>query len=47
MPGSSSPAAPAGDYQVRRAGPADHDGVTRELRAAYEDERRELQRLYY
>lgn len=34
MPASGSEAAPAGDYQVRRAGPADHDGVTREL-AAY------------
>jgi ribosomal protein S18 acetylase RimI-like enzyme len=34
MPGSDSPAAPTGDYDVRRAGPADHDGVTREL-AAY------------
>ena len=34
MPASGSPAAPAGDYQVRRAGPADHDGVVREL-AAY------------
>jgi len=35
MPGSGSPAAPAGDYQVRRAGPADHDGVTRELGAYF------------
>jgi ribosomal protein S18 acetylase RimI-like enzyme len=34
MPESGSPAAPAGDYLVRRAGPADHEGVTREL-AAY------------
>ncbi len=34
MPGSGSPAPGAGDYQVRRAAPADHDGVTREL-AAY------------
>jgi GNAT superfamily N-acetyltransferase len=34
MPGSGSPAESAGDYQVRRAGPADHDGVVREL-AAY------------
>jgi ribosomal protein S18 acetylase RimI-like enzyme len=34
MPASGSPAAPAGDYQVRRAGPADHEGVVREL-AAY------------
>lgn len=34
MPASGSPAPAAGDYQVRRAGPADHDGVTREL-AAY------------
>ena len=31
MPASGSPPAPAGDYQVRRAGPADHEGVTREL----------------
>lgn len=34
MPASGSPPPAAGDYQVRRAGPADHDGVTREL-AAY------------
>jgi len=34
MPGSGSPAPAAGDYQVRRAAPADQDGVTREL-AAY------------
>jgi ribosomal protein S18 acetylase RimI-like enzyme len=34
MPASDSAAAPAGGYQVRRAGPADHEGVTREL-AAY------------
>ena len=34
MPDSGRPPAPAGDYQVRRAGPADHDGVVREL-AAY------------
>ena len=34
MPGSGSPAPGAGDYQVRRAAPADQDGVTREL-AAY------------
>jgi ribosomal protein S18 acetylase RimI-like enzyme len=34
MPASGSPAEAAGDYQVRRAGPADHEGVTREL-AAY------------
>lgn len=34
MPASGSPAAPVGDYRVRRAGPADHDGVVREL-AAY------------
>src|SRR5258705_12132629 len=34
MPESGSPPAPAADYQVRRAGPADHEGVTREL-AAY------------
>src|SRR5687768_799466 len=33
-PRSNRPAAPAGDYQVRRAGPADHEGVVREL-AAY------------
>ena len=31
MPASGSPAAAAGDYQVRRAGPADHEGVVREL----------------
>lgn len=31
MPASGSPAPAAGDYQVRRAGPADHDGVTRAL----------------
>jgi ribosomal protein S18 acetylase RimI-like enzyme len=34
MPASGSPAPAAGDYQVRRARPADHDGVAREL-AAY------------
>ena len=34
-PRSNRPAAPAGDYQVRRAGPADHDGVTRELGAYF------------
>ena len=33
-PRSNRPAAPAGDYQVRRAGPPDHEGVLREL-AAY------------
>jgi len=34
MPGRGSPAPRAADYVVRRAGPADHEGVTREL-AAY------------
>lgn len=34
MPASGSPTEPAGDYRVRRAGPADHEGVRREL-AAY------------
>lgn len=34
MPGSASPDRPAGGYQIRRAGPADHAGVVREL-AAY------------
>jgi len=31
MPASGSPASAAADYQVRRAAPTDHDGVTREL----------------
>ena len=35
MPASDSPPAPAGDYQVRRAGSADHEGVLRELGAYF------------
>jgi ribosomal protein S18 acetylase RimI-like enzyme len=35
MPASGRPAGPAGDYEVRRAGPADHEGVMRELTAYF------------